>query len=101
MRLGDGLFRAGGSKCAFAESMLEQGGTLFGGPSFLQDGCHFGIFDCGFLHEGMLQMFQMYGIFGGVKQMFSTVFRYFTHICTRKFSHLFSVKGKTKKYSMI
>ena len=33
--------------------------------------------------------------------MFSTVFRYFTHICTGKFSYLFPEKGKTKKYAMI
>ena len=45
-----GLFRVGGSKCAFAESAA----LFFRGSLFLQDGCHFEFSDCGFLHERML-----------------------------------------------
>ena len=44
---------------------------------------------------------EMYGIFGEDIQILFLVFRYYTHICTVKFGHLFSGKGQTKKSSML
>ena len=67
----------------------------------LQDNRHFRCQPCCFMHKNMLQMFEMYGIFGEVRQMFFAVFVCFAHICTTKFSYLFPEKGKTKKYAMI
>lgn len=73
----------------------------FGGRLILQVCCHFSVIKYDLLHERMLRMFQMYGIFGEVRQMFFSVFGYFAHIRITKFGYLFSEKGKTKKTSMI
>jgi hypothetical protein len=67
----------------------------------LQDSRHFRRHPCRFMHKNMLQMFEMYGIFGEDIQILFHVFGYYTHICAVKFGHLFSGKGQTKKSSML